>query len=232
MRTVLVTGASRGMGLEFVRQYLARGDRVFACVRLPGQSSVWPDLAAAHPGRLTVLTLDLAHHEEFGVFAAVLADHCKSLDLLINNAGLMATGERYGSVLGRNLIDSFTTNAAAPLLLTQALTPLLSHGQSPTVLMLSSELASIAQRKAFHTPSYSISKAALNMATRLLAFELSAKGIGCVALHPGWVQTDMGGPQAPLLAVDAVRAMLAFVDQLRPEQHGGFFSSDGTRLPW
>jgi NAD(P)-dependent dehydrogenase (short-subunit alcohol dehydrogenase family) len=61
---------------------------------------------------------------------------------------------------------------------------------------------------------------------------LSAKGIGCVALHPGWVQTDMGGPQAPLLAVDAVRAMLAFVDQLRPDQHGGFFASDGTRLPW
>lgn len=232
MHTVLITGANRGLGLEFVRQYLARGDRVFASVRLPGQNSVWPDLAAAHPGQLTVVTLDLNHHEEFPVFAAALADHSKSLDLLINNAGIMASGERYGSVLGRNLIDSFITNAAAPLLLTQALTPLLSHGQSPKVLMLSSELGSIAQRSSFQTPSYSISKAALNMATRLLAFELSARGIGCVAVHPGWVQTDMGGPQAPLRATDAVRAMIAFVDQLRVEQYGGFFASDGQRLPW
>ncbi len=232
MQRILVTGAARGIGFEFVRCFLARGDRVFAAVRKPAADERWGELAGNYPDHLTVLTLDVLQLDSFSAFADSLAEHTDALDLLINNAGLLPSGERFGTVEPLDLEQTFRVNAAAPLLLTQALTPALARGLHPKVLNLSSELASIAQRKAFSTPSYCISKAALNMATRLMAFELEQRGIGCAAVHPGWVKTDMGGANAPLAVEDSVRALIGFIERLAPEHYGGFFASDGRRLPW
>ncbi|MGE3106593.1 MAG: SDR family oxidoreductase [Lysobacterales bacterium] len=232
MQRVLVTGANRGLGLEFVKRYLGRGARVFAVVRRITADAPWKELAERHPGQLSVLTLDLADSAAFAGFAQRLAGLTPALDVLINNAGILASGERLGALDGDRLVESFRINALAPLLLTQALTPLLLAGTAPRVAMLSSELASIGLRQRFGTPSYSISKAALNMATRLLALELGPRGIGCVALHPGWVRTDMGGEQAPLTVEQAVPPLIERIDQIKPEQHGGFYSADGSALPW
>ena len=232
MRRILVTGAARGIGFEFVRHFLARGERVFATLRKPDPGRRWAELAGIHPGRLTLLTLDLSQLSSIAAFADTLSGHTDALDLLINNAGLLSSGERFGQVEPLALEQAFRVNAAAPLLLTQALTPALARGTQPKVLNLSSELASIAQRKAFSTPSYCISKAALNMATRLMAFELTQRGIGCAAVHPGWVKTDMGGANAPVTVEDSVRALIEFIERLAPEHYGGFFSSDATPLPW
>lgn len=232
MQRILVTGAARGLGFEFVRRFLARGERVFAAVRRPDSNPRWAELAGMHPGRLTVLALDVAQLDRIAEFAQVLGDHTDALDLLINNAGLLPSGERFGHVEPKDMEETFRINAAAPFLLTQALAPMLARGHQPKVLNLSTELASIAHRKQFSTPSYSISKAALNMATRLMSFELSGRGIGCVAVHPGWVKTEMGGPNAPLVVEDSVRAMIALVEQLQPAQYGGFFGLDGQPLPW
>lgn len=232
MQRILVTGAARGLGLAFVQRYLARGERVFACLRQPDPSARWAELAAIHPGQLTVLSLDMSQLDSIACFAKLLQGHTDALDLLINNAGQLPSGERFGNVEPGNLEATFRINSAAPLLLTQALTPLLERGNQPKVLNLSSELGSIANRRAFSTPSYCISKAALNMVTRLLALELTPRGIGCVAVHPGWVKTDMGGPNAPLAIEDAVRALIAFAERMLPAQYGGLFSADGRALPW
>ncbi len=232
MRRILVTGASRGIGFEFVRRYLARGERVFATLRKVDGDARWAELAGIHPGRLTLLALDVTQPDQFAAFAETLSDHCDALDLLINNAGILPSGERFGNVEAGDLESCFRTNAAAPFLLTQALTPMLARGEQPRVLNISSELGSIAHRKGFSTPSYCISKAALNMAMRLLSFELTQRGIGSVAMHPGWVKTDMGGPSAPLAVADSVRAMIALIDALKPEQYGSFMSVDGQQLPW
>jgi NAD(P)-dependent dehydrogenase (short-subunit alcohol dehydrogenase family) len=232
MNRVLITGAARGIGLAFVRNFLARGDRVLALRRRADAGGALVDLAKHQAERLTLLTLDLADLDAIPALEGLVRAHVDALDVVVNNAGVLKSGERFGSVAGADLTEAFRINAAAPLLVTQALTPLLARGNAPRVLNVSTELASIARRSAFATPSYSISKAALNMATRLMAFELGARGIACAAVHPGWVKTDMGGPNAPLPVEDSVRALIGFIDRMKIADNGGYFNADGTPLPW
>jgi NAD(P)-dependent dehydrogenase (short-subunit alcohol dehydrogenase family) len=229
----LVTGANRGVGLEFVRQVLARGDHVVATCRQPGRATALATLAGNHPGRLHVLPLDVADPRSHAALAAelplALGDGGR-LHLLVNGAGVLHSGERFGNVTAAILDDSFRTNAAGPFLLAQALAPLLADGAR--VANLSSELGSIAEAGRFGTPSYCISKAAQNMASVLLAHALRERGIIVVALHPGWVQTDMGGPNATVPASDSVRGLLAVIDGLVPEDSGSFRDWRGETLPW
>ena len=231
-RRTLVTGAGRGLGLEFVRQLLARGDSVFAGVRHPGQGQALQQLARAHPDQLRVLALDVADSDSFPAVHAALAAQTPALDLLINNAGVLASGERFGQLDAATLLQAFRTNAAGPLLLTQALAPLLRRGQHPQVLNLSSTLGSIAQTAAFYTPSYAISKAALNMAGVLLAHALAEDGVRVLNLHPGWVRTQMGGDGATLDKDAAVRSILATLDKLPAQATGVFVDRHGEPMPW
>lgn len=228
----LVTGANRGLGLECVRQLLARGDHVIAACRQPGKATTLNLLAGEHPGRLQVLPLDLADPRTHAALAAEvpLVTDEEPLDLLINNAGVLRGGERFGQVRPSDLDASFHTNAAGPFLLTQALAPQLAEGA--TVANISSEVGSIALRQEFRTPSYAMGKAAQNMATSLLAQALAPRGIKVVALHPGWVRTDMGGAQAALSAQESVAGLLRVLHQLTLDQSGEFFDWQGQPLPW
>jgi NAD(P)-dependent dehydrogenase (short-subunit alcohol dehydrogenase family) len=117
-------------------------------------------------------------------------------------------------------------------LLTQALTPLLEHGEGARIVNLSSDLGSQADTVAFNTPSYAISKAALNMVTRLTAAELGARGITVISLNPGWVRTDMGGARAPLAVNESVAAMLAVIDGLKSADSGRFLDYAGADVAW
>lgn len=228
----LVTGANRGLGLEFARQLLARGDHVIAACRHPGKAQALNVLAGEHPGRLKVLPLDLAEprsHAELAREVALVNDGEK-LDLLINNAGVLRGGERFGTVALTDLDASFHTNAAGPFLLTQALAGQLADGAK--VANISSEVGSIGLRQEFRTPSYAIGKAAQNMATSLLSQALAARGITVVALHPGWVRTDMGGPQAALTPQESVAALLALLHKVGVEQSGSFLDWQSDCLPW
>ena len=228
----LVTGANRGLGLEFVRQLLARGDHVIAACRHPGKAQALNVLAGEHPGRLKVLPLELGDprsHAELAREVALVNDG-ERLDLLINNAGVLRGGERFGQVALADLDASFRTNAAGPFLLTQALAEQLADGGK--VANLSSEVGSIGLRQEFRTPSYAIGKAAQNMATTLLAQALAARGITVVALHPGWVRTDMGGPQAALTPQESVAALLTLLQKVGLEQSGSFLDWQGDPLPW
>lgn len=235
IRHCLVTGANRGLGFEFVRQLLARGDRVVAGCRHPGKASALNQLVGLNPGRLRVLPLDVADPKSHAELARELDllgedDGPYRLDLLINNAGVLHSGERFGRVSAANLEDSFRTNAMGPFLLTQALAEKLADGAK--VANITSELGSIAGLGRFGTPSYNISKAALNMATALLAKALAERKIAVVALHPGWAQTDMGGDQASVPVAESVQGLLRVIDGLKPAQSGAFFDWRGEALRW
>ena len=232
MQRVLVTGANRGLGLEFAQQLLARGARVIAACRQPGRALKLTELAAAHPGHLHVLPLDLARERSIAGLAHEAGMLTDRLDALINNAGVLVSGERYGELNAKAFAETFATNVIGPLLLTQALTSLLEHGDAARVVNLSSDLGSHADTLAFNTPSYAISKAALNMVTRLTAAELGPRGITVISLNPGWVRTDMGGARAPLAANESVAAMLEVIDGLKPGDSGRFLDYSGAEVAW
>lgn len=230
MPHVLVTGANRGLGLEFTRQLLARGDEVVATCREVASAPELAALAESHEGRLLVLPLELPDPASIEALRAELELLDLHLDLLVNNAGMLNPGERLGSITLDELDAAFTVNAAGPFLLTQALAPHLVDGAR--VVNLASRLGSIASADGFRTPSYAISKAALNMAARMLSFALAERHISVVALSPGWVRTAMGGANATLAPEESVAAMLGVIDALEIEDSGSFIGLDGRSIPW
>jgi NAD(P)-dependent dehydrogenase (short-subunit alcohol dehydrogenase family) len=231
MQTVMITGAGRGLGLEFTRQYLKRGDRVIAGVRArPSEALV--ALSRAWPGQLETLVLDMQRPGDFAAQVDSLTARHACVDLLVNNAGVLNPGERFGNLQVEPFETCYRVNAVAPLLLTQALQSLLRVAQRPRVMNVSSVLGSLARVDHAGTYSYNMSKAALNMATRLIALAVQEDRIACVAVHPGWVQTDMGGDQAPLGIVESVTALVAFSDRIEIALSGGFFERDGTPMAW
>ncbi len=229
----LVTGANRGLGLEFVRQLLADDARVVATCRQPGKATALNQLAAEHPGHLKVLPLDVGDarsRDELVREWPMAAGEDARIGLLINNAGVLHSGERFGTLSADVLDDSLRINVTGPLLLTQALAPLLADGAR--VANLSSQLGSIANTGRFGTPSYAISKAAQNMATVQLAHALRARGIVVVALHPGWVQTDMGGAHASEVPADSVAGLRRVIAGLGDDDSGHFLDFNGKTLSW
>ncbi len=227
-----VSGANRGIGLELVRQLLARGDRVVAGCRHPGRALKLTELAAVHPGHLHIMPLDLDKERSIESFAHEAMMMSDALDVLINGAGVLVSGERFGELGAKTFADTFHTNVIGPLLLTQALAPALARGTRPRVINISSELGSLTDTAGFHTPSYAVSKAALNMVTRLTAAELRPHDIAVISLHPGWVRTDMGGASAPLAVAESVAGMLRVIDALAPSDSGRFLDWRDETLDW
>ena len=232
MQRCLVTGANRGLGLAFITALLERGARVLACCRDPASARVLAALAAAHGERLAIHALDVTDPAAIDALPRAAAAHLQRVDLLVNNAGVLVSGERFGNVKADSLANSFAVNAAAPLLITQALAPLLALGNKPRVLCITSQLGSIAQAGGFRTISYAMSKAALNMAVKRLAAELTPRGIVVLAAHPGWLKTEMGGKGATLSAADSAHALLHLIGSARIEDAGKFLAYDGAELPW
>ncbi|TAN06751.1 MAG: SDR family oxidoreductase [Rhodanobacteraceae bacterium] len=232
MQRCLVTGANRGLGLAFVTQLLERGARVLACCRNPSEAKVLDALAAAHGERLAIHALDVADPAAIDALPQAVARHLQRVDLLVNNAGVLVSGERFGNVAAESLAMSFAVNASAPLLITQALAPLLALGNKPRVLCITSQIGSIAQATSFRTISYAMSKAALNMAVKRLAAELAPRGILMLTVHPGWVKTEMGGKGATLAPVDSAHALLGLIGNATIEDAGKFLAYDGAELPW
>jgi NAD(P)-dependent dehydrogenase (short-subunit alcohol dehydrogenase family) len=231
-RLALVTGANRGLGLEFVRQLLARGGRVLAACRQPGKAGELNLLAGSHPGRLHVLPLDVASEASRTALAhelGLVLDDAR-IDLLVTNAGVLHSGERWGQVREAALGDSFRTNAIGPFLLTQALAPRFADGGK--VAFVSTEMASIGTRREFRSPSYCASKAALDMLAVQAAHALAPRGIAVAVLHPGWVRTDMGGDGADLAPRDAVAGLLRQIEAADASKPLQLRDWRGEALPW
>jgi NAD(P)-dependent dehydrogenase (short-subunit alcohol dehydrogenase family) len=230
MRNVLVTGANRGIGLEMTRQLLARGDRVVAACRHPGKAIALTRLAGEHPGHLTIAPCNVGDPRSIAALASEVEALDIDIDILVNNAGMLVEGERFGAIEPDALRESFTVNAAGAMLMTQAMNAHLVDGAK--VVNLSSALGSIARTDSLYSPSYSISKAALNMATKLMSIALAERGIVVISISPGWVRTDMGGDSATLAPEESVASMLRIVDHLRVADSGRFLSQSGDSIPW
>ena len=230
MTHYLITGANRGLGLEFVRQLLARGDGVTACCREPDAAKALQELAGSTGDRLKPQALDVADADSIAALPRQLTG---PVDVLINNAGVAAGEEKFGTFDAATMARVLQVNSIAPMLLTQAVTPLLEKGTRPKVVCITSILGSITQADGLNFGlSYGMSKAALNMGVKKVASELRRRGVAIIALHPGWVQTDMGGANATLQPAESIRGMLAVIDKLTTEDNGRYLTYEGKELPW
>ncbi len=226
----VITGASRGIGFEFVQQLLRRGDTVDAGVRSPEGARRLEPLTREVGNRLRIHALDVESDASIRSFAA---DVCAApVDVLINNAGVSGLWCAFTEVDYTDLARTLAVNALGPLRVTSALLPALRRGAVRKVAHVSSRMGSVSSNTEGGAYAYRMSKAALNMGVRTLANDLRAEGLTTVLLHPGWVQTDMGGPQATLPAVDSVRGMLRVIDGMGPEHSGRFFDYQGEEVPW
>ena len=235
--TTLVTGASAGIGLEFVRQCAARGDRVIAATRRP--SEALGDLAAQHPDQITVTTLDVGDERSIVACRRALDGQVAAITLLVNNAGLYSHQSRHwdpaatslATVTSAELLDVFRINAAGPILMVRHFLDLLEAGGA-RVLNLSSLVGSVSHKTGPGDYAYAASKAALNIMTRTLAAELGPRGIVPIAITPGWVRTEMGGDRASLTPEESVRGMLRVAARLTPRDAGRFVDYQGETQPW
>lgn len=230
---IFITGASRGLGLEFTRQYLEAGHTVAAAARNPETAGLLRELAQSFPEHCLLVPLEVTDESSRLGAAKRFGEWRSSLDLLINNAGI-ARWEKLADLQESALAETFQVNAFAPLFVTRALLPLLEKGVNPTIINISSLLGSIthASDGDWANYAYNASKAALNMLTRQLAFELRPSAITVIAQHPGWVKTDLGGQEAPLLPADAVARVRRSIAGYSFSQSGGFFDPDGHALPY
>lgn len=230
MATVLITGANRGIGLEFTAQCLARGDRVIAACRVPAAAQALQALGKANP-ELVILELDVANLDSIAALPHRLKG--EALDIFINNAGVY--GPR-SSVLGKleapQWLEVFQVNTIAPALLTQVLIENLRQGKDKKLLYLTSKMGSIADNGGGAHYVYRSSKTALNSVVKSLSIDLREEGFIAVLLHPGWVKTDMGGSNALIDTRTSVTGMLNVIDELDASQAGGFFNYDGGTIPW
>lgn len=229
---ILVTGASRGLGLEFAAQYLAAGHDVAALARNPAGSNGLQALAAEAEDRLVVHACDVADGASIEAAAQAVAARWDALDLLVNNAGVSGDKGKLTELDFDDMAAVFATNAIGPLRVTRALLPLLRKGSAAKVAHITSRMGSIADNGSGGWWAYRMSKAALNMACRNATFELDGEGVSSYVLHPGWVQTDMGGGSAPLSIAESVRSMIGTIAGLTPADSGRFVNYDGEALPW
>ena len=230
MTTVLVTGANRGLGLEFVRQYAAAGARVLACARHPGEAKALLDLAAASKGKVTVHALDVASDASVAHLATDVGG--EPIDILINNAGVYGGDhQRLGNIDYETWIRTLNINALGPVRVVEALRANLAKGQQKKAIAITSTMGSNPRHDGAAL-IYRSSKAALNNAVRGLSVALKRDGVIAVAMHPGWVKTDMGGSSAPLTPPEAVATMIKVIGALKLAETGRFINYDGEEIPW
>ena len=227
MPSVLITGANRGLGLEFPRQYAADGWRVFAACRDPAGAR---DLAAVE-GDVSAETLDVDDGPQVAALANKLSG--QPIDVLINNAGIYGPKDvTRDTVVYDAWGQVFRTNAMSPLAVSAAFAANVAQGGQKKIITLSSIMGSIAENDSSGDFIYRSSKAAVNAVMKSLAGDLKSEGITVVVLHPGWVRTDMGGPDASIEAPESVTGMRAVIAGLKESDSGRFLNYDGTEIPW
>lgn len=229
--TYFITGCNRGLGLEFVRQLLARGQRVIATCRDIATSTDLTALTLKHSGQLSLVEMDVSDEASMREAVALLND--EAIDVFINNAGMYGPRDaNFGNVDGPAMAEVLYTNAVAPVLLTQLLIDNVRKGSGKKLVYVSSKMGSIADNGRGGSYIYRSSKTALNSVVKSLALDLAPEGIAVATLHPGWVRTDMGGPNGLIDAPESVSGMLNVIDGLSVANTGQFFSYDGSAIAW
>ncbi|HRN81732.1 MAG TPA: SDR family oxidoreductase [Nitrosomonas europaea] len=232
MNTVLITGANRGIGLEFARQYAADGWQVVACCRQPQQAEALNRLADQYKDQFSIHRLDVRELAEIDQLSHKLQD--LPIDILINNAGVYphAQNGEFGHISYDDWMEAFRVNTFAPLKMVEALVEQIACSQLKIVATITSKMGSIVDNQRGGSYIYRSSKAAVNMVVKSLAIDLQPRGIIAVLLHPGWVQTDMGGRGALISTKQSVTGMKSILGRVTHSDTGKFIAYDGQHIPW
>ena len=228
---ILVTGANRGIGFEMVKQAQQRGWRVFACCRRPDHADRLLKLAALANGQTSVHIVDMLEPATIQALAYELRN--EPVDWLVNNAGVYGPERRqFGQVDVSGWLQAFQVNAIAPLKMAEALIEQVAMSRQKKIICIGSKMGSMADNGYGNSYIYRSSKAALNAVVKSLAIDLKARGVICAVMHPGWVKTDMGGPNAEITAGESVQQLFRHIENLGPQDSGRFIDIDGTDIPW
>lgn len=229
MKTVLITGANRGIGLELAKQYYANGWRVFAGCRDEKKSQDLKKISA-DPKKFSILPLDVGNIEQIKSASKQLKEF--PIDLLINNAGIIGYANPFGKLEEKIWLETFKVNSIAPILMAQAFLDQIEQSELKIIANISSTMGSISLNGDGGYYPYRSSKTALNSLSKNLAIDLKPQKIIVVTLHPGWVKTDMGGKNAPVTPEESVKGLRKILDSLSMKDSGTFISYDGQRLSW
>ncbi|MDZ7805344.1 SDR family oxidoreductase [Thiohalophilus sp.] len=232
MNSILVTGSNRGLGLEWVRQYARLGWRVYATCRFLEQAEELHRLASDH-SNVSLHPLDVTRSEQIEALARELNE--VAIDILVNNAGVYYERwgkDKLGSIDYDDWQQTFAVNVLGAMRVSEALLDSVARSRRRLLVGISSHMGSITDIGSGNDYAYRSSKAALNAAMTGLAHEVAPRKVGVLLLHPGWVQTRMGGDSAPYTRAESVQGMRQIIDDFTFEQSGIFLRFDGTRMPW
>jgi NAD(P)-dependent dehydrogenase (short-subunit alcohol dehydrogenase family) len=231
MPTVLVTGANRGLGLEFARQYAAEGWQVFAACRAPKTARELQQIAAESDGHIRVLEMDVT--DAASVRAAAAGLKGEATDVLLNNAGVGGPpGQRIGGLDYAAWARVLDINTLGPMRIVEAFLENIAKSHFKQVVTITSGMGSLEDNTSGGSYAYRSSKAAVNMVMKSLSIDLAPRGITCVVVNPGWVRTDMGGARGTLSPEESIRLMRSVIAALRPEDSGKFLNYTGKTYPW
>lgn len=228
---VLITGANRGIGLEMVKYSMEQGWRVFACCRNPHNADNLFNVAKLSNGQISVHIADMQQLSTLQALSYELRN--EPIDMLINNAGIYGSDKnKFGTVDVESWLLAFQVNTIAPLKMVEAFSEQLQMGKRKLVTCMSSKMGSMADNGYGNSYIYRSSKAALNAVVKSLSIDLKERGIISVALHPGWVKTDMGGPEAEITTRECVEQLFGHLSSLTIADSGRFIDIDGSDIPW
>lgn len=228
---ILITGASRGIGLEMVRYGMEQGWDVLACCRNPQRAEKLLSLAQLSNGRVSVYLADMSELATLQALAYELRH--EAIDMLINNAGVYGSDKNsFGQVDANDWVETFKINSIAPMKMAELFVEQLTVGKSRVIACLSSKMASMDDNASGGSYIYRSSKAALNAVVKSMSIDLVDRAIKCVALHPGWVRTDMGGPNGEIDTKESVMKMFEILLSLKSKDSGRFIDIDGSDIAW
>ena len=229
--SVLVTGANRGLGLEFVRQYAQAGWITHAACRSPKSAKELKALLDQHADRITILSIDVTDAGSVRTAAEKLRG--EPIDLLLNNAGVGSRpAQKIGSFDYAAWSRVLDANVLGPARMIEAFVENVAKGRDKRIVTVTSRMGSIADNSSGGSYAYRSSKAGVNAAMKSFSIDLAPRGITCVVVHPGWVRTDMGGAGGKLAPAESVKSLRALIAGLTPTDSGKFFNVDGQELPW
>ena len=226
--TVLITGANRGLGLEFVRQYSQLGWSVLACSRDSSNANELKILQKEFSS-IEILQLDLGNLNEIAALSNTLKD--RTIDILINNAGIYRSGA-LGNLDTEEWIESFKINTIAPYVIIESFLGQVMKSNLKKIISITSKMGSIDDNTSGGSYIYRTSKTALNSMMRSMTHDIESKGILTLTLHPGWVKTDMGGSNAWINSTESVTGMINQIEGLSKKNSGQYVDYSGEMIKW
>jgi len=231
MKTVLITGSNRGIGLEFVRQYINEGWQVIACCRNTESAHQLNNIKDSNSNRLIIHKLDVSNFKMIEELASTL--HDTPIDLLINNAGIYGgNNNTFGSIDYQDWTNAFVINTMAALKIAESFVSNIECSNIKKMVFLSSQMGSISDNGSGQSYIYRSTKTALNSVVKSLSIDLKHKGIKVLTLHPGWVLTDMGGTNAQITTEESVKSIKNIIDNMNMNNSGSFLDYEGKTILW